>query len=68
MIGHLKTDGRLGRNVLKGRDGDKINAILAAAGANDRLVLRWLSLGSARIMAAIFTAIRPSFTTMPNPA
>ena len=30
VIGHLKTNGRLGRNFLKGRDGDKINAILEA--------------------------------------
>ena len=68
VIGHLKTDGRLGRNFLKGRDGDKINAILAGAGYNYRLVLRWLRLLFARIMAAIFNAIPPSFTTMTNPA
>ena len=45
MIGHLKSDGRLGRNFLKGRDGDKINAILAGAGYNYRLVLafKWVN-------------------------
>ena len=68
VIGHLKTDGRLGRNFLKGRDGDKINAILAGAGYNYRLVLRWLRLLFARILAAIFNALPPSFTTMTNPA
>ena len=68
VIGHLKTDGRLGRNFLKGRDGDKINAILAGAGYNYRLVLRWLRLLFAQIMTAIFKAMRPSFTTMTNPA
>jgi IS5 family transposase len=42
VIGHMKEDGRLGRNFLKGHHGDKINAILAGAGHNFRLLLRWL--------------------------
>jgi len=58
VIGHLKCDGRLGRNYLKGRDGDKTNAILAGAGYNYRLVLKWLRLLLARIMAAILGACR----------
>lgn len=62
VIGHLKTDGRLGRNFLKGRDGDKINAILAGAGYNYRLVLKWLRLLLARIMAATLNAMRPPIT------
>ena len=44
MIGHAKCDGRLGRNWLLGPDGDKINALLAAAGHNLRLILRRLAL------------------------
>ena len=28
VIGHLKSDGRLSRNFLKGTEGDAINAIL----------------------------------------
>jgi transposase, IS5 family len=31
------------RNCLKGREGDRINAILAAAGYNFGLLLRWLA-------------------------
>jgi hypothetical protein len=31
VIGHLKDDHRMGRNHLKGRDGDRINAVTAAA-------------------------------------
>ncbi len=62
VIGHMKNDGRLGRNFLKGRDGDKINAILAGAGYNYRLVLKWLRLLLARIMAAILNAMRPPIT------
>jgi transposase, IS5 family len=42
VIGHLKAEHRMGRNYLKGRDGDRANAILAAAGYNFALLLRWL--------------------------
>jgi IS5 family transposase len=41
-IGHLKSDNRLDRNYLTGRAGDRINAVLAAAGYNLRKLLRWL--------------------------
>lgn len=43
VIGHLKTDGHLGRCYLKGRDGDAANATLTAIGHNLRLILKWLS-------------------------
>jgi IS5 family transposase len=43
-IGHMKTDGRLDRNFLLGHAGDAINALLAAAGQNLRLVLAALAL------------------------
>jgi transposase, IS5 family len=43
VIGHLKSDHRLDRNYLKGYHGDRINAVLAAAGYNFRLLLRWLA-------------------------
>ena len=42
VIGHCKTDGHLGRNFLKGRDGDHINAVMSAVGYNLRLILKWL--------------------------
>ena len=38
VIGHIKNDGRLGRNYLKGKSGDIINARLAAVGYNFRLI------------------------------
>jgi transposase, IS5 family len=41
-IGHLKSDHRMNRNYLTGRLGDKINAVLSAAGYNLRKLLRWL--------------------------
>ena len=45
VIGHMKQDNRMERNYLKGTDGDKMNAILAACGFNLRKLLRaffWL--------------------------
>ena len=43
VIGHLKSDGRLSRNFLKGTQGDAINAILCGAGHNLRKILRQLA-------------------------
>src|SRR5499433_3434324 len=42
VIGHMKTDGHLGRCYLKGRAGDAANTVLTAVGHNLRLVLAWL--------------------------
>ena len=53
VIGHTKAEHRMGRNHLKGRDGDCINAVLAAAGYNFALLLRWL----ARLLRALFQAL-----------
>jgi transposase, IS5 family len=41
-IGHMKTDGHLGRCYLKGATGDAANVILSAVGNNLRRVLAWL--------------------------
>ena len=43
-IGHMKTDGRLARNPLKGALGDALHAVLCGAGHNIRLLLRKLRL------------------------
>ena len=42
VIGHMKADGKLGRNHLLGTLGDKIHALLCGAGHNIRLILRKL--------------------------
>ncbi len=55
VIGHLKSDGSLGRNFLKGRHGDRANPVLAATGHNLRLVLRWLRI-LLRLLSAAFSA------------
>jgi IS5 family transposase len=42
IVGHMKAEHRMDRNYLKGRDGDRINAVMAAVGFNFHLLLRWL--------------------------
>ena len=39
-IGHMKSDGKLGRNFLKGKVGDQLNAVLCGIGHNLRMILR----------------------------
>jgi IS5 family transposase len=53
VIGHVKAEHRMGRNYLKGRTGDRINAVLAAAGYNFSLLLRWL----AALLRALFSLL-----------
>jgi len=59
VIGHCKTDGHLGRNFLKGRTGDHINAVMSAVGYNLRLILKWLNKLLHKIISAILAAIQP---------
>lgn len=56
-IGHMKSDGRLGRNWLKGALGDAMHAVLCGAGHNLRLIMRKLRLFCAVILAALCLAI-----------
>jgi len=66
VIGHTKAEHRMGRNYLKGRDGDRSNAVLAAAGYNFSLLLRWL----ARLLRALIQALllpSPSATRLKPP-
>jgi IS5 family transposase len=44
VIGHLKAEHRMDRNYLKGREGDRINAVLAAVGFNFHLLVRWFAI------------------------
>jgi IS5 family transposase len=53
VIGHTKAEHRMGRNYLQGRSGDRINAVLAAAGYNFGLLLRWL----AKLLRALMQAL-----------
>jgi transposase, IS5 family len=60
VIGHMKAEHRLSRNYLKGRDGDRINAVLAAAGYNFGLLLRWLE--------RLLRALMQTLLAIPAPA
>jgi IS5 family transposase len=62
MIGHMKADGRLGRNHLLGAAGDAMNALLVAAGHNLRLILTWLRLFVAWLIAALLGSSAQSDT------
>jgi IS5 family transposase len=47
------------RNYFAGTQGDAINAILAAAGYNFRLLLKWLRLLLRIILEVLFGELRP---------
>ncbi len=58
VIGHLKAEHRMDRNYLAGKAGDTINAVLAGAGYNFRLLLRWLALLCAQILTTMIAALK----------
>lgn len=53
VIGHLKSEHRMGRNYLWHRQGDAANAVLAAVGYNFRRLIRWLTLLLSQILAQL---------------
>ena len=61
VIGHMKTDGHLGRCHLKGREGDAANVVLTAIGHNLRRVLAWLK----ALLRLILVARWMAFAAMP---
>jgi transposase, IS5 family len=62
VIGHLKSEHRMGRNYLWHRQGDATNAVLAAVGYNFRRLICWLRLLLRQILASLFaqTLINPA--------
>jgi IS5 family transposase len=59
VIGHIKAEHRMDRNHLKGREGDRINAVLAAAGYNFSLLLRWLTQILRALIWTLAEIVRP---------
>ncbi len=59
LIGHTKEDHRMDRNFLAHREGDAINAVLAAAGCNFRRLLAWLALLLRLVMQAFLVEPEP---------
>ena len=66
MISHMKNDGWLGRNHLKGTMGNRVNALLAACGQNLRKLLRWLAKHPAAAFCVCFWFALPPFHTADN--
>jgi IS5 family transposase len=60
----MKQDGKLERHWLQGDHGDAINVLLVAAGHNIRLILNWLRIFCAFIMALL--ASRTEDADTPN--
>lgn len=53
VIGHLKSEHRMGRNYLWHSKGDATNAVLAAVGYNFRRLIQWLRLLLSQILAML---------------
>ncbi|MCX7663810.1 MAG: IS5 family transposase, partial [Tepidimonas fonticaldi] len=82
IIGHLKQDHRMDRCHLKGEQGDRLHAVLCAAGYNNACLLRmiakkgapFLTEGFLRLVAAVrligrwLSKLRPTETGGANPA
>jgi len=64
VIGHMKTEGHLGRCYLKGRAGDAANAILSAVGHNFRRNA-WLRIFLALILASTSPLMSARLTLNP---
>lgn len=60
IIGHLKQDGKLGRNYLKGIKGNEINALLSGAGFNVRTILNKINLIFQELLQLIFSSLNPN--------
>ena len=58
VIGHLKSEHRMGRNYLWHREGDATNAVLAAVGYNFRRLIKWLRLLLFEILARLSLELR----------
>ena len=58
VIGHLKANGLLGRNHLKGTEGDQVNVLLSCAGHNLRLILNRLRLFCLQTAAHLLAWLR----------
>jgi IS5 family transposase len=65
MIGHMKLDGKLARNHLKGSPGDAIHALLCGAGHNLRLILRHLA-RLLRVLLRLLAAPAPNRDLTPQ--
>ena len=82
VIGHLKQDHRMNRCHLKGEQGDRLHAVLCAAGYNIRWLLRMIAkkgvpflkraflylIAAVRLIDRLLAQPRPTETSGANPA
>jgi len=65
-IGHMKSDGHLGRCFLKGAEGDAMNILMVAAGHNLRKILNWLRCLFVRFLpTGLIRSLRAWLSPMP---
>ena len=64
-IGHMKMEGRLARNPLKGALGDALHAVMCGAGHNLRMILAKLRLLCARI-GIVLRALLVALASLPT--
>lgn len=64
MIGHMKADGLLDRNWLKGALGDAMHAVMCGAGHNLRMILAHLRVLLLALLGLLAIAAAP--TAMPS--
>src|SRR5690606_20316964 len=58
IIGHLKADHRMDRCHLKGEQGDRLHAVLCAAGYNLRWLLRMIAKKGITFLQAVFLCLQ----------
>jgi IS5 family transposase len=66
IIGHLKADHRMDRCHLKGEQGDRLHAVLCAAGYNIRWLLRMIAKKGVLFLQRLYLRLCQAAATRPN--
>lgn len=66
IIGHLKSDHRMNRCYLKGEQGDRLNAVLCAAGYNIRWLLRMIAKKGVPFLRCLYLRLCEASAREPN--
>ena len=66
IIGHLKSDNRMDRCHLKGENGDRLHAVLCAAGYNIRWLLRMIAKKGVAFLKTLLLRLCTVATLPPN--
>jgi len=66
IIGHLKADHRMDRCYLKGEQGDRLNAVLCAAGYNIKWLLRMIAKKGVTFLRGLYLRLCEAAGMQPN--